>query len=277
MASPGYYAVDLELPLAEDKSREWPPAERKVKAEITSATSHTGFHRYTFPILKVSAPQHRTVSVLVDACHTASADVEPLGHVNGEAEADWHRQRNEDNSKQSCAAATITVNQSAQTFSGWVDNRGALTGRASTGAVRVHFFASLTASCGNFPNDTEVLAASGMGAWADYVLLPASPNRINCTTASSSNASGSAGAFLTFPQCSNGKILMAEIAVGISFIDTMQARANLEQALRNISAASANAVLLADFKSKSNSVFEKARAVAQNLWRRQLAAVQVGL
>ena len=271
MASPGYYAVDLELPLAEDKLHEWPPAERKVKAEVTSPTSHTGFHRYTFPMMNFPAIQRRTISVLVDACHTASADVEPLGQTSGKTKEDWHRTRNRENSKQSCAAATITVDQSAQTFSGWVDNKGALTGRASTGSVRVHFFASLTASC----NETEVLA-SDMGAWADYALLSASPNGINTTTASSTNASGSAGAFLTFPQCSKGKILIAEIAVGISFINTSQARFNLERALRDISPTSSNTVLLADFGFKSNSVFEKARAIAQNLWRKQLAAVQVG-
>ena len=80
---------------------------------------------------------------------------------------------------------------------------------------------------------------------------------------------------------------MAEIAVGISFVSAAQARSNLAQALRQISGTSldsladssapATAVLLADSEAKSSSLFEKARAIAQNLWREQLGAVQVWL
>ena len=237
---------------------EWPPAERTVHAEVTAPDTHVGIHRYTFP--PINAP-NRNVSVLFDVCHTASADADPLDAKSGimfGATASG-------GPTQACHAAVITVDDQTQTFSGWVDNKGALTERAQNGSVRVHFAAQVVAYCNSSqsfdPRSSPSVAAVGHGAWADFKLQNV-PAGTSSSTVSPTNNSGSAGAFLVFPRddtCSKNP-LSVEVAVGISFIDAEHAEQSLQQSLGELG---------------STFPFDAARRKAQQLWRNQLSIVSI--
>ena len=313
-AVPGYYAVDLEVPWGEDGGHELLPAERLVRAEVTATTTHAAFHRYTFPPTSSASASGSgaalqrhpsSYSVLVDACHTASADVEPMegsgmfweerssvASPDSRQQSDGSLGTNLGANKQCCKAATITVDEGAQAFTGWVDNAGALSERSVNGSVRVFFYAEASARCGSgSAGGATLVPASGSGAWADFVVQPPGPN--STTTAASTNRSGSAGAFLSFPAASGSCGAMAtsegitdsatsqlavEMAIGISFISTDGAKQNLEQAKKQLlsnGALGIDSTAHSDSASDEPAFFDAAREVAQELWRNQLSVVAV--
>ena len=201
--------MDLELPLAEDGGHDIPIKERTVKAELTSDSSHTGVHRYTFPSTATATgggsgddDRSREYSILVDVCHTAMQDVEPLdmegskGEIRSGMELGpdgevWTANGNKgkgtgskgslqfgDDKLSACVNASITVDQDAQSFSGWVDNAGGLSERSVNHSVRVYFHAVASASCdsNSTQSDSDAVTASALGTWENFELvsIPAS-------------------------------------------------------------------------------------------------------
>jgi putative alpha-1,2-mannosidase len=228
-AGPGWYALNVS-------------SSTRVRVRLAAAGSHAGVHEYGFEedtATKPSTAAATTCAVLVDACHTALADV-----------GLWEKGR------QWCKNASISVRRDESggvRVLSTVLMHGDLTGRGPGGSVHVHLAAVVdepSASLWKLWASGRVLTARAPRA-PSSAYRPPSQQHTLAEWSNASSANASLGALLRVPCAST------TTRVAISFISEAQAEANLEA------------------QAPLGTTFSGARGSAEAVWKQALSAVRI--